>query len=171
MRNHSLKDRRLRRLPSERGRVKQASGFGGHLYRNSCAAAAIPRLTADRAAVQLDDLPAQIQPNSRAAHACRAAGAVVLDPEKLLKDALAELRGDAGTRVRDGNLPHSAGVHPRVLPGQHLDGNSAGAWIGRLFAEPCRRSYIGNGHHHAPAPAPTPGSTAFVCPHSGRGLL
>src|SRR5262245_9740570 len=59
------------------------------------------RLAPDAAAVQLDDLLAQIEADAGAARPLLCAAPVVLDAKELLEDARAEIGRDAGPGVRD----------------------------------------------------------------------
>jgi hypothetical protein len=72
--------------------------------RDNGAGTALGRLAPDRAAVGLDDLATEIEPDPRPTHALWRAVEMVFDAEELLEDAFPEGRRYTRSGVRHGEL-------------------------------------------------------------------
>ena len=99
--------------------------LGGELDYKLCADTVRSTSASDGAAVRLDDLPAQIEPDPRSLCESSAFAPLVLDPEELFENAILELYGYAGAAVRHGKLHDGLPPWSRILPGRCLDRHSA----------------------------------------------
>jgi hypothetical protein len=92
---------------------------------DSRAALIVAGLTRDDAAVGFDDFTAEVKTNPCAPNAFWAVVPVVLYAEKLLKNALAQLRRNTRSGVRHGNLQSRLASIPGILHGRQSDGDFA----------------------------------------------
>ena len=85
---------------------------------NSRADTVFAGLAPDSAAMRTHNLAAQVQPDSRAAHAVHGISLEMLDAKELLKDPLAAFGRNSWADVRDRNLQHGRRGRSGILPGR-----------------------------------------------------